>query len=332
MVANRSRPVAALIGDPDQIQRVYGDAGRDRLASFTDLRPGVVTGDPAAGLAGVRWAFSTWGMPRLEADTLARLPDLEVLFYAAGTVKGFAGPMLDRGVRVVSAWKANGRPVAEFSLAQILLASKNYFGNSRSIAGPWDRGGGPPVGPGVWDTPVALLGFGAVGRMTAELLGHFRFDVRVVDPFVDDAVLDAHGARRIGMEEAFASCEVVSNHLPDLPSLRHALTRDLFASMRPGATFLNTGRGAQVDEEGLVGVLRERPDLTALLDVTAPEPPVAGSPLYDLPNAHLSSHIAGSLGREVRRLSETVLDEAEALLGGGALQHEIHAAMLDTMA
>ena len=331
-----SRPVAALVGEAPQIRRVYGEAGLARLAGFTDLREGVVEGDFARGLAGVRWVFSTWGMPEVDAETLAGLPELEAVFYAAGSVKRFATPFLDRGVRVVSAWKANGRPVAEFSLAQILLAAKRWHANSEACRTPFsqsDRGGEAlPVGPGVWETPVALLGFGAVGRLTAELLKPFSFDVRVVDPFVDAAVLAAHGARRATLEEAFASCEVVSNHLPDLPSLRGVFGRELFASMPHGATFLNTGRGAQVDEDALAAVLADRPDLTAVLDVTFPEPPAPGSPLYGLPNAVLSSHIAGSVGREVHRMAQSVMDEAEALLGGGQLQHEVTADMLASMA
>ena len=330
------KPVAALVGDPFQIDRVYGEAGRARLAELTDLREGVVVDDFAERLAGVRWVFSTWGMPAFDGPTLDRLPDLEAVFYAAGTVKPFARPLLDRGVRVVSAWRSNGRPVAEFSVAQILLASKDYFANTRAIREPWsdaDRGTAAlPMGQGVWDTPVALLGFGAIGRLTAELLRPFRVEVRVVDPFASDADLATAGVRRVTMQEAFATCEVVSNHLPNLPSLQRVLDRELFASMLPCATFLNTGRGAQVDEEGLVAVLRERPDLTALLDVTLPEPPVAGSPLYELPNVHLSSHIAGSIGREVHRMAESVLDEAEALLHGRELRHEVRPEMLDSMA
>ena len=116
----------------------------------------------------------------------------------------------------------------------------------------------------------------------------------VVDPYLTAEEAQELSVELVTMEEAFSSGYVVSNHLPDFPSLKGILNRQLFLSMRPHATFINTGRGAQVSEPDLVEVARLRPDLTALLDVTDPEPPGADCPLHDVPNIHLSSHIAGA--------------------------------------
>jgi phosphoglycerate dehydrogenase-like enzyme len=102
--------------------------------------------------------------------------------------------------------------------------------------------------------------------------------------------------------------------------------------MRENAVFINTGRGAQVIEEDLVRILRERPDLTALLDVTYPEPPVCDHPFYTLPNCLLTPHIAGSAGDEVARMGEYMLDEYKAYLNGEACKYEVSMKMLETMA
>ena len=93
--------------------------------------------------------------------------------------------------------------------------------------------------------------------------------------------------------------------------------------MRPGAVFINTGRGLQVNEQELISVLQQRPDLTALLDVTKPEPPQAGSLLYSLPNVQLTSHIAGALNNETRRLVQCVLDEFQRWLQHQPLRYAI---------
>lgn len=73
----------------------------------------------------------------------------------------------------------------------------------------------------------------------------------------------------------------------------------------------------------MVEVLKERPDLWAVLDVTYHEPPKSGSRLYDLPNVVLTPHIAGSQGNECRRMGHLVVDELRRYVAGEPLQHEI---------
>jgi phosphoglycerate dehydrogenase-like enzyme len=87
------------------------------------------------------------------------------------------------------------------------------------------------------------------------------------------------------------------------------------ALMPDGAVLINTARGALVDHDALVTELRTG-RLTAILDVTDPEPLPADSPLYDLPGAFVTPHLAGSQGNELARLGLTVAQEAERLLAG----------------
>ena len=110
------------------------------------------------------------------------------------------------------------------------------------------------------------------------------------------------------------------------------LTPALFERMQPYATFINTGRGATIDEPGMLAVLARRPDLTALLDVTDPEPPPAGSPIYTLENVLLSPHIAGSIDREVLRQADYMFEEYDRLSSGLPLRYEVTLEMLKTMA
>ena len=130
----------------------------------------------------------------------------------------------------------------------------------------------------------------------------------------------------------FEGALVVSNHLADNAQTKGMLDYPLFAAMREGATFINTGRGAQVVQADLARALRERPDLTALLDVTDPEPPEAGHPFYTLPNCLLTPHIAGSTGDEVARMGEYMLAECRAYLSGEPTRFEVTEKMLETMA
>ena len=157
---------AAFVGDETRLMQVYGAGRREQIAARTDLLPGVV---PPAHLTryqpllrGVEVAFSTWGLPRLTEEQLDALPDLRAVFYAAGSVQGFAPPLLERGITVVSAWRANAVPVAEFALAQILLACKGYWRNRREYDGASGSSRSAFCGPGNYGATVALLGAGAV--------------------------------------------------------------------------------------------------------------------------------------------------------------------------
>ena len=96
-----------------------------------------------------------------------------------------------------------------------------------------------------------------------------------------------------------------------------------FDKMKPGATFINTARGAIVNEGGLIEVFTRRTDLTALLDVTWPEPPVKGSPLYSLPNVVLTPHIAGSQENECRRMGQLMIDEYDLWSKGEVMKWAI---------
>lgn len=329
---------SALIGNqPWQIDRVYGRGRKAELAAQTDLFPEYVTTADfprqLERLRGVQVLFSTWGMSEELARLASGLPDLKAFFYAAGTVRSFAKPLLDKGVIVVSAWAANAIPVSQFALAQILLSLKGYFRNVRESARPGHRGRLLETdAPGVMGETVALLGCGRVGKAVAELLRPFQLQMLAYDPYLSDGDAAVLGVRPASLEECFAGAYVISNHLPDLPATRGLLGRALFASMRPGATFINTGRGATVDESGLASVLSARPDLTALLDVTDPEPAPADSAWHALENVRLSSHIAGSNGNEVVRMADYCLEEFRAWRDARPLRYQVTREMLAKMA
>ena len=105
----------------------------------------------------------------------------------------------------------------------------------------------------------------------------------------------------------------------------------LFSSMRKNSVFINTGRGAQIVEEDLFKILKERHDITALLDVTVTEPPEDGSEFYKLKNCFLTPHIAGSSGNEVHRMAEYMQDEFEKFESGNGCLYEVTLEMLKTM-
>ena len=289
----------------------------------------------ADGFANTEFIFSSWGMPHFSEEEIKKVfPALKAVFYAAGTVQGFAAEFLHCGVKVYSAWAANAIPVAEYTLAQILLSSKGFFAlSSLQSKGEIVRAEKIKESyPGNFDITVGIIGAGMIGRRVLALLNPFRIKALVYDAFLSAEEITSLGGEKADLEDIFQKCEVISNHLANKEQTKGILNGALFAQMKPYATFINTGRGAQVVEKDLAEVLRMRPDLTALLDVTYPEPPAPEHPFYILPNCFLTPHIAGSSGREVARMGEYMMDAYKRFVGGIPCAYEVSCEMLKTMA
>jgi phosphoglycerate dehydrogenase-like enzyme len=331
---------AVFLNDGFQTYRVYTDELREEMAKHMDLYPDVVRRDEmdghAAALREAEAVFSTWGMPALTEEEIEKyLPNLRAVFYGAGTVQYFARPFLARGVKVCSAWAANGVAVADYTQSVIRLALKGFFPAERAAAADWnamrmlvERY------PGCYGSAAGLLGFGMIGRLVAERLA--GGDIRVVayDPYAPDEAFEQSGVRRAStMEEIFSGCDVVSNHIANLPATREILRYEHFSLMSEYGVFINTGRNAQVHVPGFMRAFTEVPTRTALFDVTDPdEPPGPGNPLLSLPNAYFTPHMAGATGREVRRMGAYMLEEFIRYGKGEPLRWEVTEKMLATMA
>lgn len=323
----------------DKIFKVYDPETVCKLQKIIQIENKIYTkadviSDPRS-FGDVEIVFSTWGMPQFaEEEIRACFPSLKCLFYGAGSVQKFARPFLNCGVKVFSAWAANAVPVAEMAVAQIVLSGKSYFLTNRLY-----HKGGRKVAQSAFDKcngnygeTVGIIGAGMIGRLVIEMLGQYRLKVIVFDPFLPDEKAAELGVEKCSLSELFERAFVISNHLANNPQTVGMLDYGLFSKMRENAVFINTGRGAQVVEDDLVRALRERPDLTALLDVTYPEPLSEGHPFYTLPNCLLTPHIAGSAGDEVARMGEYMLEECRSYLEGKSCKYEVSMKMLETMA
>ena len=320
-------------------EEVYPQGVIDELRAIADIDTTVYSREDVISsnhkFDDVEYIFSTWDLgPMTEEQIRTHLPSLKAVFYAAGTVQYFARPFLNCGVKVFSAWAANAVPVAEYTVAQIVLANKGYYLSAPIAKNKKYRESREFFlnYPGNFDVKVGIIGAGMIGKLVIQLLKAYRMEVLVFDPFLPDEKAEELGVKKVGLAELFSTCHVVSNHLANNAQTQGMLNREHFEAMRPYAPFLNTGRGAQVVEEDLIAVLRERPDLVAVLDVTYPEPPVNESPFYDLENCILTPHIAGSCGFEKFRMAEYMLQEYRNLTSGLPCQYEVTLKMLETMA
>ena len=324
------KPNAVYLINQADAPDVFGpDEHRDLLNEVNFLLPPM---EPAevlkqhAALRRVEVIFSGWGAPKLDEHTLALMPNLRAVFHAAGSVKFMTSDAFwARDIRISSAVQKNAIPVAEFTLSQIIFCLKHGWQRVAQyrVKKTYERN--LPHMPGAYHSTVGLLSLGHTGRLVAERLRMLEVNIIAYDPFTPPSDAAALGVELVSLEKVFASADVVSCHTPLLPNTTRMLRRHHFAAMKPGATFINTARGAVVHEPELISVLKERPDLFAVLDVTDPEPAAADSPLFTMPNVVVTPHIAGSLGHECRRLGRMMIEEFQRYRRGEPLLGEVTA-------
>jgi len=323
----------------DSYSLIYGPEERAEFSRRLEIAPEIVTKEEVIAhpelLEGVEILLSGWGCVPFTREVLEHAKQMELILYAAGSIRYITPPEFWRsGIRICSAWAANAVPVAEYTLGQILLGLKAAHANAREVrAGRAFRGiGAAGACPGLYGSTVGLVSLGMIGRMVAEKLRSFDVHVVAYDPYVSQEKADALGVQMVSLEEVFRVSDVVSVHTPWLPETEGLIGGEHFRVLKPYATFINTSRGAVVRENELVETLRARPDLTAVLDVTHPEPPEPDSPLYTLENVVLTSHIAGSQNRECRRMARYMLAELDRYLSGKPLQWEVNERLAQTLA
>ncbi len=322
----------------ESLANVYAPAIRSELErDLTFLDPICSTDELEARsseLNTVDYIFSTWGMLVLSTEQIrTHFSNLKGVFYAAGSVQKFARPFLELGIPVYSAWAANAVPVAEYTVAQIILANKGYFQRfHRAASESWSNRADGGYFMGNYGNKIGLVGIGMIGSLVAEMLKAYKFEVLAFDPFLPAERAEALNLRMASLEEIFRECTVISNHLANNPRTVGMLDGKLFSLMKPNAAFINTGRGAQVVEADLIAAMEAEPNRIALLDVTFPEPPEPDSKFYRLNNVFLTPHIAGSLGDEVVRMAEYMLEEYRRVAAGEAPKWQVSIKMLETMA
>lgn len=317
------KPKALFILNADAYQRIYGEAENRQIRELVDiiappLSRQEIAEDPSP-LKDAEIIISGWGCPTFDETLLNAAPALKAIFYGAGSIKYIVTDAFwKRNIQITTAYEANGIPVAEFTLAQILLGLKGYWQYVRSFkeTGIWYE---HLSTAGAYGSTVGLISLGMIGRMVAEKLKEYPVKVLAYDPYVKPEVANQLNTHLCPLETVFAESDVVSLHTPWLPETEGMIRCSHFEAMKPGATFINTARGAVVNEAEMTEVLQKRPDIFALLDVTYPEPPENHSPLKTLPNVVITPHIAGANTNECKRNGQYVIAELKRYINGEPL-------------
>lgn len=320
----------------DLFSDIYGEKEREDIEKVVDIYAPVQSSEDIRGnldlLKDVEVIFSGWGAPILDKKFLNSAPKLKAIFYGAGTIKYFTTEEFwERNITITSAYAANAVPVAEYTLSQILFCLKGgWKANCMTKNKIYKREDNNIIG--AYGSTVGIISLGMIGSKVCELLKNFDVNVIAYSYHSNEERAKRLGVTMVSLEDIFKKSDVVSLHTPWLKQTENMIKAQYFESMKTNASFINTARGAVVNEKEMIEVLKKRKDIQAVLDVTYPEPPEEKSPLFTMPNVALTPHIAGSIGKECNRMGRYMVDELYRFINGEKLNWEVTKDKADKLA
>jgi len=215
-----------------------------------------------------------------------------------------------RGIKVLPAVGANAQAVAEYVMTAMMLLLRGGFMSSDSIGkGAWPRAE-LSNGHEIAGKVMGLIGFGNIGQITAKLAQGLGMRVIAYDPAItaQDNVWKSTVVQPRSLEALVAESDVISLHVPLLPSTQNLFNTELIRKMKSSSVLINTSRGGIVNEEALATALKNKSLFGAALDVFVTEPLGNNSPLAGIHNLLLTPHIAGLTVESNQRVSKITAD------------------------
>lgn len=294
--------------------RFFGNKEPDEEA-IAAFDPAVIVADP---------------MTPVRGSLIARLPGLRLI-----QSQGVGFHLFDleaarsRGIPVCNCAGANAGAVAEQAVLLMLALLRNLKEFDRMVfearqaeaKGRCFRSGITELR----DCHVGILGFGAIGRATAELLRAFGSRVS----YWNRTPKPESGFDYLPFDRLLSECDIVSVHLAVAPETAGIIGERALSLMKPGSILINTARGEIVDQEALRSSIESGHLLGAGLDTLSPEPVTADNPLLQLPPALrerlvLSPHIGGITAGSFRRYFGIIWENARRVAAGETPQNIVN--------
>jgi D-3-phosphoglycerate dehydrogenase len=283
------------------------------------------------------------GFEGVSAEILDAADDLKIIACTRG------GPdanvdieaATERGIPVLYAPGRNAVSVADFTLGLILGVARHiahshhllhtgvYTGQPKADSASggeredvtWGVAKDSPYaklkGPELADKTLGIVGMGAIGRKVAERAAGFEMEILGFDPFIDADGMAEYGVEKVTeLDTVLQESNFVTLHVPVTDETRGMLGADEFATMGEDAYFINTARGALVDQDALLAELEADGLAGAALDVYDQEPLPADHPLLKLENVVTTPHLGGAAEEVIDRHSTMIVDDTIALLNG----------------
>jgi len=255
---------------------------------------------------------------KVTAEIIAAAPKLKVIARAGVGLDNIDIKAADAaGVVVVAGLGANAVSVGELTLGLALALLRNIPTHDEATrAGGWVRTPGRELSGLTW----GLLGCGATGLATAQLLKGFGCTILGFDPYAKNL----SGVELTTFEDVLKRSDVVSIHMPSTPETNGVINAQTLALMKPEAIIVNVGRGEVINEVDLMTALKAKKIAGAALDVRAQEPPVVGD-MENISNLILTPHVAGITSQSQLRINEILSSNIALVLQSKPATHAVGA-------
>ncbi len=227
-----------------------------------------------------------------------------------------------RGVKLTNGSGLNAGPVAEFAVLSMLAVARGYTEIVRAQdAHDWLSG--PPGTVELAGSRALILGYGEIGRAVHRMLAGFEVEVVPVTRSGRDGTLGPDE-----WQAQLGTFDWVVLAMPGTPDTAKMIDADVLAAMKTCAVLVNVARADIVDQDALVAALRAGKIGGAVLDLTDPEPLPADHPLWDVPNCHVTMHLAGMpTQRSFLRAVDRFVLNCSKFMAGEALESEVDLAL-----
>jgi D-3-phosphoglycerate dehydrogenase / 2-oxoglutarate reductase len=223
-----------------------------------------------------------------------------------------------RGIPVTNIPDTFIEEVADHAMMLLLAGFRRLVEQDKMVrTGRWSEGRPALLKiPRLMGQTLGFISFGRVARAVAKRAAPFGLRMMAYDPFIQETLISEHGVIPATLSEVLTQSDFVSMHAPARPEVHHMLGEKHLRQMKKSAIFINTGRGATVDEEALIKALQEGWIAHAALDVLEKEPPAHNNPMLGMENVTLTAHVASASARFDEARKRRVGYELSLVLSG----------------
>lgn len=328
-----SKPTIAITIGKKNYNRLIRDKQMEKLESFANVIHHE-SDEPAKKedllklLPNADAVITSWGVDRIDKEILDAAPNLKALVHMGGSVKrNVCDEMFERGVIVIGASPILAQTVAETTLGMMIMGQKRAGALNRVVRnGGWRES---PLWPAreLRNKTVGIVGASQVGRHVIKLLEPFNVKIMIYDPYLDEEGAKELKAKKADLMELAKKCDILSLHAPSHPDTDKMINKEVLSVMKDYALIVNSARGELIDQDALIEELKKG-RFYAYLDVTAPEPPEADSPLRTLENVEVIPHIAGCI-EDCTDMCDRAAEELERVFKGQKPLYQITKKMYD---